>query len=123
MELLKLDERPTEFEWNGITFLIKARLTTEDKYIIDTAGELQKDGSFIFHPRDFYSGVVKRMVIGWRGVTEGGKDAPYSFDTLTSRIPGDPQEDLILRLGIHIAKLHGLVKSADAPKENDLKNA
>lgn len=123
MELLKLDERSEEFEYKGVTFFVKKNFTPEDKFFIDTSGELGKDGRIKFHPREYYRALIQVFVVGWKGVTENGKEVPYSFETLCTRLPADMTDGLFLKLSLFIGKLHGFTKSdEELKKEAELKN-
>lgn len=123
MELLKPNEGPARYEWkDGVVFLYRTKVTTEDKYAVDTAGQLMKDGTIQFNPWDFYRSLIKVFVIGWEGVTVDGKPAPYSYDAF-SRLPADPDQDIVMKLAIKIAQDTGFFKSDEqTKKEADLKN-
>src|SRR5512135_3231318 len=104
MELLKLDDRLVEWEWQGVTFLIKPRLSSRDKWNVATASrKMTKDG-VEFNTWEFYTTMIRTFVVGWKGVTEGGKDVPYSFDTLMDRLPSSADDNLVMQLGLFIGK-------------------
>ena len=122
MELLKLNQSPARFPWKDVTFLYRTSVTTQDKFTIDTAGSLLKDGSIEFHPWELYRALIRTFVVGWEGVTEDGKPVPYSYDAF-SRLPSDPDQDLVLKLGIKIGTDTGFLKTPeDRQAEADLKN-
>lgn len=111
-ELLKPGKTTKEVAFGDVTFAFRTELTAGDKFDIDTAGFLNKDGAISIKPLELYRKVVETFVVGWKGVTEGGKDAAYSFAKLSLLpVPADGQ-DLIFKLGVHIAGELGLIDKA-----------
>jgi hypothetical protein len=123
MELLKPNDGPAKYEWkDGVVFLYRTKVTTEDKYNVDTAGSLMKDGAIQFNPWDFYRALIRQFVTGWEGVTENGKPVPYSYDAFM-RLPADPGQDIVMKLAIKIGQDTGFFKSVEEQKKaDDLKN-
>lgn len=122
MELLKLDERPAEFKWKDVTIIYRVNVSAEDKFVVDTAGTHINGEKIEFKPWEFYKTMIRVFVIGWRGVTENGKEIPYSYDTFLKRLPGDLQEDLIMQLGHDIAVKNGFLNEKKTEGEAALKN-
>jgi hypothetical protein len=121
MELLKLGERPAEFKWKDVTFFFRTKVTVGDKYEIDTAGTLIAGDKVSFTPWNFYLTITRIFVTGWDGVTEDGKAVPYSHENMLTRLPAQDSEDLIMKLGVHIAQNNGLI-SSDKKEEDGVKN-
>jgi len=121
MELLKLGERPAEYKWQDVTFYFRTKVTVGDKYEIDTAGTVVNGDKISFTPWNFYSTLIRLFVNAWDGVTEDGKTVPYSYETLMQRLPAQQSEDVVMKLGVFIAKTNGLVPSKD-DQAGQLKN-
>ncbi len=119
MELLKLDERPAEYQYGDVTIFFRPQASNGDKFTLDTAGELNPDGTMKIEGWRFYKDIIRLFVTGWKGVTENGAEVPYSFETLVDRLPTQG-EDLIIKLGIHIADVTGILKlkNGDTPEKN-----
>ena len=113
MELLKLDDRPAEFVWNDVRIYFRTKVTVGDKFAIDTAGTRIEGDKVEYKPWDFYLTMIRTFVTGWEGVTENGKKVPYSYDALMNRLPSDSGEDLVMKLGLQIAKTNGLIQSTE----------
>lgn len=121
MELLKLGERPAEYKWQDVTFFFRTKVTVGDKYEIDTAGTLIAGSKVTFTPWNFYLTIIRVFVTGWEGVTEDGKPVPYSHENMMTRLPSEQSEDLIMKLGVHIAEATGLI-STDKQEGEGIKN-
>ncbi len=122
MELLKLNESPARFPWKDVVFLYRTKVTTEDKFAIDMAGTVMKDGRVEFTVTEFYRTLVKTFVIGWEGVTDGAKPVPYSYDAFT-RLPSDPDQDVLFKLAIKIGQDTGFLTTPEQKTaETELKN-
>lgn len=123
MELLKLGESTARYQWQDVTFIYRTKVTTADKFEVDTAGALMRDGKITFTPFEFYRALIRSFVVGWEGVTENGKALPYSYESLLL-LPSDTESDLIMKLGIKIAQDTGFIAEEKVVKaEADLKNA
>jgi hypothetical protein len=122
MELLKLDDRPATFVWKDVTFSFRTKVTVGDKYAVDTSGTVMGDDGISFRPWELYSAMIRIFVVGWSGVTENGQSAAYSYDAMMKRLPGDMAEDLVMKLGVHIAKTNGFIPGDTQQKADDVKN-
>jgi hypothetical protein len=123
MELLKLDDRLEEYVWKDVTFYYRKTVSSGDKFNLDMAGSFQNNGKVAFNPLEYCRTLVRLFVTGWKGVTENGKDVPYSYETLESRFPIDIKgEDVIMTLGFKIAEAVGLTDNVKTEKEIDQKN-
>ncbi len=120
MELLAKKAETKTAVIGGITFEFRTKVTSGDRFEINTGGALTKDGIVSFNPLELYRVVCRLFVVGWEGVTEGGKPVLYSFETLTTRLPELPGQDIIIQLGTKIAEETGIFKASVA--EADLKN-
>jgi hypothetical protein len=118
MELLKLDDRPAEFVWNDVRIYFRTKVTVGDKFAIDTAGTHIEGDKVQYKPWDFYLTMIRVFVTGWDGVTEGGNKVAYSYDNLLNRLPSDSSEDLVMKLGLQIAKTNGLIGSENQEAKN-----
>lgn len=119
-ELLKPGRSTKNIAFDEVTFTYRTEVTAGDKFALDTAGFLQDDGQVSVKPLELYRKVVETFVTGWSGVTEEGKDAAYSFEKL-ERLPASSDgQDLIFRLGVHIATELGIIGKKP---EEALKNA
>jgi hypothetical protein len=103
MELLKLDERPVEYKWEDVTFVVKKTYSTADKFAVDTAGQLLESGKISFKPWELYKVLIRTFVIGWKGVTENGKEVPWDYDVFMSRFPVK-NRDVVMLLGLFISE-------------------
>jgi hypothetical protein len=118
MELLKLDERPAEYKWEDVTFLIRTRMGPGDKFAVDTAGHLLENGKVTFKAWKLYEVLIKTFVVGWKGVTENGKEVPWDYDVFATRFPVK-DKDVIMLLGEFIAdtvNIFGVSKGTEALK-------
>lgn len=88
MELLE-PKKPLEFKWKDVTFLVKPFCSAGDKAEILLAGESKGNGQFEFTRATYVKTVLRRMIVGWKGVTLRGQEAPYSFETLDQLFPKD----------------------------------
>lgn len=118
MELLKSKDN-LSFQLGDVTFYIRSQMTVRDKFEMDMIGDYV-NGKFSVRPADIYHKFVELFVCGWKGVTEDGKDVPYSYQTFMQRIPGNVADDWILRIGSHIAtELKLLPQPDNETKKND----
>lgn len=122
MELLKLDDRPAEFKWGDVTFFFRTRVSLGDRHNVINAGATFEGDRVGFRPWELYSMLIKIFVTGWSGVTENGKEVPYSFDTLINRLPADSQQDVVMKLGLKIAETNGFLAGDAAKQAGALKN-
>jgi hypothetical protein len=121
MELLKLDDRVEEYKYKDVVFYFRTTVSSGDKFNVDISGSMHEDGKIHYKPMEFYRTIIKTFVTGWRGVTENGKEISYSFETLATRFPADPTEDLFIKLGLHIAEKTGIY-STKKKEEPEIKN-
>lgn len=112
MELLKAKEN-LKYTIGDVTFLVRAQATVRDKFELDVAGDWNKDGKFVLNVGTAYRKLVELFVVGWEGVTQDGKPAPYSFDALMG-LPADAVSDWILKLGTYIASTTGIIVGEEA---------
>jgi hypothetical protein len=117
MELRKNHQKPLEFKYEDVTFLVKPRASEEDRMLVMLLGEQLPDGNVKFSRPDFCRLVVERMVVGWEGVTRDGKPMPYSFTAL-SEFPRIEGKNVYLEVGAFILQQTDIQKS-----EAELKNA
>lgn len=122
MELLKLDDRPAEYQWGDVTFLFRTKVTVGDKYAIDSAGVIVDKDKISFARAEFYKAIIQVFVKGWKGVTENGVEAPYSYEAMMTRLPSSTTDDVVMNLGYHIAKTNGFIKGEEKGNEEQ-KNA
>lgn len=114
MELLKLEDNLT-YQLGDVTFYFRGQMTADDKYELDMIGEW-KNGTFEINRTAYFKKVVELFVTGWKGVTENGKDVPYSFHTLITRLPGHMADDWLLRLSSEITTKVGIFAATDERK-------
>jgi len=118
MELLKLDERPAEYKWEDVTFLFRTIMGPGDKFAVDTAGHLMENGKITFKVWELYKALIKTFVVGWKGVTENGKEVPWDYNLFMTRFPVK-EKDVVMLLGEHISEtvnIFGLSKETEALK-------
>jgi hypothetical protein len=117
---IKLNSSTEKFKWKDVAFTFRTRVNKYDRWKIDTAGVVYDGNKIQFEVWDFYELMIKLFVTGWEGVTEAGKDVPYSFESLKN-LPDDDGEDIIMNLGKFIAETNGLIGKKVEDKEK-LKN-
>ena len=116
MELVK-HSQPLEFKYEDIVFLVKKHANAEDKMEVALSGK--RDGNDIFWTRaEYCKTIIRRMVLGWKGVTQDGKEVPYSFDALCE-LPHVEGRNVFLALGEFVME-HTDIRNS---KAKDLKNA
>lgn len=116
MEVSKPKENLT-YAIGDVTFYVRAQATVEDKFELDVTGSWNGEGKFILSTGAFYRKLVERFVVGWKGVTDGGKDVPYSFDALMS-LPADATQDWLIKIGTFIAANTGILPMQEEASKN-----
>jgi hypothetical protein len=118
MELVKQSENLV-YTYKDIKILVRSKATAGDKFAVEESGKFNSEtGKFDFNMVEFYRILVRRFVVGWEGVTDGGKPVAYSYDALSS-LPIDHEQDFIIKLGMFIADKTGFSKvEAEASKKN-----
>lgn len=88
MELMPQSEagKVLEFPWKDVTFLVRARAVEEDRLEVWGIGKTEGD-AIVATRADFARTLVRRFVVGWRGVTREGKEVSYSFKSLCESFP------------------------------------
>lgn len=116
MELLK-EVPPLEYVFKDVTFVIRAQANAHDKFQMDMSlGQINGEGKVEATLREVYQTLIKLFVVGWKGVTQDGKEVPYSYDLLTNAFPADPMDDVYMRLGGFIASKTGILPAPDSVK-------
>jgi hypothetical protein len=113
MEIAK-QNAPLEFKWKDITFQIRSTAMSGDKFAISMSSPIE-NGRQTFSLTAYYRKIIELFVIGWQGVTEDGKDVPFSLDAL-GRLPVDANNDVFILLASFILNNTGF--SADAERKN-----
>lgn len=114
MELVR-PEKPLEFQYEDVTFLVKAKASAGDRMDVKTSGRWDK-GGYHFSTPEFNRAIIRRMVLGWRGVTLDGKDVPYAFETMDNYFPITGDEDVYNALGVFIVEKTGILKQDNVQK-------
>lgn len=104
MELMAM-EKPLEFKHGEVTFLVKPKASAADKF----AAMMAKD------PHEFARVAMRRMVMGWSGVTSGGKPVVYAPDLLDQLPPHEGGNPLVA-LGEYIVKHTDIAKVDEKAK-------
>ena len=115
MELVKAKDNLT-YTINDVTFYIRADATVKDKFELDSAGEW-KNGGYVMNVKTYWMKLIELFVTGWTGVTENGKDVPYSMEALM-RLPADGEQDWLLKLGSFIANSTGIMPVGKEAEKN-----
>lgn len=123
MELLKLDDRPAEFKFGEVTFFFRTRVSVGDRHQIINAGASYEGDTVVFKPWELYTKLIRIFVTSWKGVTLDGKEVPYSYDALMTRLPADMTQDVITKLGLAIAEVNGFIPGESTKQVEALKNA
>lgn len=92
MELIK--QEIARFKHKDVTFLIRTQAVQADTFAMkqtDTGRIVVKNGKAIREADIVAWGklLVRIFVVGWEGVTQDGKPAAYSYDTLESSFPAE----------------------------------
>jgi len=117
MELVRQSE-PLEFKYEDVTFLIKRQATDADKAEVLFAAT-SADGKRLTVPAaEFYRALVRCFVVGWRGVTENGKEAQYSFESFIKSFPvaKGRGESVLIKLGQFITEHTDVFKEDEIEK-------
>lgn len=117
MELTQARPKTHSWTWEGVTFHYRTEATVHDRFVLDTSGEMQKDGTLRFNTRAFVETLIGLFVTGWEGVTAGGQPVPYSLEDL-KRLPISAGAELILKLGDEIHKHVDMFKKQGEPAKN-----
>lgn len=88
MELLE-PKKPLEFVHKEVTFLVKPHCSAGDRAEILLSGEYKGRGQVEFSRSSYVKTVVRRMLVGWKGVTRGGKEAAYNWEDFDQFYPKD----------------------------------
>ena len=94
MELQKNDEKLLEFKWRDVVFKVKPRATSGDRLAVALRDEKTL--------ATYSLTLVERFVVGWEGVTQDGKPAPYSFKLLSEHMPSTASDNALLSLAAFI---------------------
>lgn len=124
MEIIGPDKRKigtAQFIYKDVVFFYRTNVTVGDQFALNSAGSSYEGDQIKFKTWDFCLQIVKTFVTGWKGVTLNGKEVPYSFDALMNELPAEIGNDLIMVLGMEIAKNAGLLPK-EANGEPTLKN-
>ena len=108
MELKKSDEKALEFKHGDVTFLVKPKATAMDRLQVVMAHT----------PEDMLTRAIKQMVIGWQGVTDGGKDAPYTYESLSSIPEPIPNDSVMMKLGYFVMEKTDVIGSKEVEPKN-----
>jgi len=117
MEIKRLNSKPLEFKYEDATFFVKPVATEEDRMVVSLSG-LSDGGSVRFSKPDYCKAIIGCMVTGWKGVTEGGKEVPYSFDLL-SDFPHVEGKNVYLELGAFIIENTDISKGPGGSLKKD----
>lgn len=88
MELLQ-PNKPLEFVYKDVTFMVKSQCSAGDRAEILLAGENKGNGQVEYSRPAYMKTVLRRMVVGWRGVTVNGQEVPYAWELFDQRFPKD----------------------------------
>lgn len=100
MEIRKHKSDPLEFKYEDVVFFIKPHASEEDRMVVNLSGVREGD-RVVFSRAEYCKTIIKCMVTGWKGVTEDGKEVPYSFDLL-SDFPRVNDHNVYIDLGSFI---------------------
>ena len=115
MELKEQNITPLTYKHEDVTFHIKPESTDEDRLEVLLAG--RQDGENIVMSRaEYCKTVIRRMVVGWEGVSRKGEAVPYSFEELRN-FPWGTGKNVLLELGGYIIEHTDIAK----PKNPHLK--
>lgn len=97
MELIK--QKLVEFQYKDVTFFVKTRASEGDSFSVkntNVGSLIVKEGKLIREADMVLWGklLVRLFVVKWKGVTEEGKEVPYSYDVFESSFPAD-EEDVL----------------------------
>lgn len=115
MELTKVQDNLV-YPFEDVKFFVRTPATAGDRYELSMLGDW-RDGKVVMKKGDYFLKVIELFVVGWDGVTEGGKPVPYSYETFMRRFPVSPKQDLILTMGAWIAEKVGLLSIVEQKKE------
>ena len=100
MEIKRQNAKPLEFKYEDVTFFVKPSATEEDRMFVSLSGV--SDGDKVrFSRAEYCRSIIQCMVTGWKGVTEDGKEVPYSFELL-SNFPRIEDHNVYIDLGSFI---------------------
>ena len=102
MEIYKQTEPDRIFNWKDVTFHIRPRATTGDKHDLVMIGDIKADGRSSVPRSLMYRRAIELFVKSWNGVTENGKQVPFSMAALDSLPTSSDETDVILELGAFI---------------------
>jgi len=117
MEIKRQNSKPLECKYEDVTFFVKPVASEEDRMVVALSG--LSDGAMVrFSKPDYCKTVIQCMVTGWKGVTEGGKAVPYSFDLLAD-FPRVEGKNVYLELGAFIIEHTDISKGAGGSLKKD----
>lgn len=117
MELKESDAKLLEFKHEDVTFHVKPESTEEDRLEVLLAGR-QEGENVVMSRAEYCKTVIRRMVIGWSGVTRKGEPVPYSFDELR-HFPRSEGKNLLLELGGFIIEHTDISKAKNSNLKKD----
>lgn len=92
MELIE-PSKPLEFIFKDVTFYVKPLCSAGDKAEILLIGENQGRGQVRVSAAAYVQTVLRRMILGWKGVTRQGREVPYSWEVFDQYFP---KEDIVV---------------------------
>ena len=116
MDLIKPAE-PLEFKHEDMSFLIRPHASEGDRMEVTMSGSY-RDGAFVFSRPEFNRALVRRFVVGWKGVKMDGKEVPYAFDLLDHHFPISGKDNIFVLLGIFIVEKTGIFAKDDLIKND-----
>lgn len=103
MEILK-PQPPARFTRGDLTILVRTRALEDDKLAIatDEKAYVDEKGRVRINQGDYARLLIQRFVVGWEGVTEGGKPVDYDYERLLELPVLDEGASLLLDLSTFI---------------------
>lgn len=117
MEIRKSKAETVEFKYEDVVFFIKPHATEEDRMIVNLSGAREGD-RVVFSRSEYCKTIIKCMVTGWKGVTEDGKEVPYSFDLL-SNFPRVKDRNVYIDLGSFIIENTDIARTPEDGLKKD----
>ena len=104
MELIDPTKAKTaEYNLGDVALVVKTEANEDDRLQVAFAGRRKGDPWSAEQSANFMRLVCRLMVVGWKGVTQGGQPVDYEFELL-KHLPRPHGKNLFLDLGMFIIK-------------------
>lgn len=117
MDLKRQNPKVLEFQYEDVTFFVKARATGEDRMFVALSGMTDGDKVKFSRP-EYCKAIIQCMVTGWKGVKLEGQEVPYSFELLAD-FPTTENKNVYLELGGFILSKTDIRKHQDESLKKD----